>query len=543
MKAKRTGRILATLATFALAMGALVGIQAAQAATGANCTVRSTANNAICDVVTYGALHRVQSVDPINPIGGYTEGQMAYLIQGKLYRYDANGKPRRDLVEEADVSSDGKTVTHKLRAAKYSDGTNIVAADVVNAFERWVGSKRSASYIDAVDKAVARDSRTVVWTLKRPYPDFNFALAQEFMGIHPASKTDTPEKAKEYFKDPVAGGPMMIKTFTPGTDSFILVANPNYWAKPRVNELRVVTIPDGNTRLAAFQAGSIDYAMELPLSAKSIKWDKTKYRVTGEQDSGTFMLAFNMGANQPNKALKDARVRQAISLAVDRAGIMRTAFANLGKPNCGMQFNHNNDYVVCSLPKSGKRDTAAARKLLKEAGYANGFKVNMPVPNRIFWQDAAQVVKDSLKFVGIDVTIEMITPDTNITGVINKRDWEMMWFGNNAATPILQLSNWFKPGGVWANNANIPDSLLTETAKLLNDAAASESSSVIKDKLAGVEKIAFDLSSFIPIGNRFYLSGSRVGNNIVEALLPGQLQFVLATNPALPNDYFDLVNG
>lgn len=536
MKAKRTGRILATLATFALAMGALVGIQAAQAATGANCTVRSTASNAVCDVVTYGALHRVQSVDPINPVGGYTEGQMAYLIQGKLYRYDANGKPRRDLVEKAEVSSDGKTVTHTLRAAKYSDGTNIVAADVVNAFERWVGSKRSASYIDAVDKAVAKDSRTVVWTLKRPYPDFNFALAQEFLGIHPASKTDTPEKAKEYFKDPVAGGPMMIKTFTPGTDLFVLVANPNYWAKPRVNELRVATIPDGNTRLAAFQAGSIDYAMELPLSAKSIKWDKTKYRVTGEQDSGTFMLAFNMGANQPNKALKDARVRQAISLAVDRAGIMRTAFANLGKPNCGMQFNHNNDYVVCSLPKSGKRDTATARKLLKEAGYPNGFKVNMPVPNRIFWQDAAQVVKDSLKVVGIDVTIEMITPDTNISGVINKRDWEMMWFGNNAATPILQLSNWFKPGGVWAANANIPDSLLTETAKLLNDAAASESSSVIKDKLAGVEKIAFDLSAFIPIGNRFYLSGSRVGNNIVEALLPGQLQFVLATNPALPND-------
>jgi len=536
MKAKRTGRILATLATFALAMGALVGIQAAQAATGANCTVRSTASNAVCDVVTYGALHRVQSLDPINPVGGYTEGQMAYLVQGKLYRYDSNGKPRRDLVEKADVSSDGKTITHTLRAAKYSDGTNIVAADVVNAFERWVNSKRSASYIDAVDKAVAKDSRTVVWTLKRPYPDFNFALAQEFLGIHPASKTDTPEKAKEYFKDPVAGGPMMVKTFTPGTDSFVLVANPNYWAKPRVNELRVVTIPDGNTRLAAFQAGSIDYAMELPLSAKSIKWDKAKYRVTGEQDSGTFMLAFNMGPNQPNKALKDARVRQAISLAVDRAGIMRTAFANLGKPNCGMQFNYNNDYVVCSLPKSGKRDTAAARQLLKEAGYPNGFKVNMPVPNRIFWQDAAQVVKDSLKFVGIDVTIEMITPDTNISGVINKRDWEMMWFGNNAATPILQLSNWFKPGGVWAGNANIPDSLLTDTAKLLNEAAASESSSVIKDKLAGVEKIAFDLSIFIPIGNRFYLSGSRIGNNIAEALLPGQLQFVLATNPALPND-------
>ena len=537
MKVKSTGRIVAAIATFGLAVGALVGVQSAQAATGANCTIRSTVNNAVCDVVTYGALHRVQSLDPIVPVGGYTEGQMAYLVQGKLYRYDANGKPRRDLVEKAVTSSDGKTITHTLRDAKYSDGTAVTAEDVVNSFERWIGSKRSASYIDAVDKAVAKDSRTIVWTLKRPYPDFNFALAQEFLGIHPAGKTDTEAKAKEYFKDPVAGGPMMIKTFTPGTDLFVLVANPNYWAKSLVKELRVATIPDGNTRLAAFQAGSIDYAMELPLSAKSIKWDKSKYRVTGEQDSGTFMLAINMGPLQPNKALKDARVRQAISLAVDRAAVMRTAFASLGKPNCGMQFNHNNDYVVCSLPKSGKRDTAAARKLLKEAGYPKGFQVTMPVPNRIFWQDAAQIIKDNLKFVGIDVTIVMVTPDSNIgPDYLNKKDWEMMWFGNNAATPILQLSNWFKPGGVWSSFVSLTDTQLAETNKLLTDAAASESEAVIKSKLAEVEKIAFDLSTFIPIGNRFYLSGSRIGNNIVEALLPGQLQFVLATNPALPND-------
>jgi peptide/nickel transport system substrate-binding protein len=356
------------------------------------------------------------------------------------------------------------------------------------------------------------------------------------MALHPASKVDTVEKAKEYFKNPVAGGPMMVKTFVPGTDLFVSVANPNYWAKTVVKELRIVTIPDANTRLAAFQSGQIDYAMELPLTASKTKWDKSQYRVTGEKDSGVFMLAFNMGALQPNAALKDARVRQAISLAVDRASIMRTAFAGLSKPSCGMQFEFNNDFYLCSLPKQGKRDTAAARALLKAAGYPNGFKVTMHVPNRVFWQDAAQIVKDSLKFVGVDVTIEMVTPDTNISGVINKRDWEMMWFGNNAATPVLQLSNWFKPGGVWAGNANVPDSLITQTAALLNDAAASESNDQIKEKLAAVEKIAFDLSTFIPIGTRFYVSGSRIGDNLVEALLPGQLQFIIATNPPLPTN-------
>jgi peptide/nickel transport system substrate-binding protein len=519
MKIKSTSRIVAAIATFGLAVGALVGVQSAQAATGANCTVKSKISNAVCDVVIYGTLHKVSSLDPNVPsLGGYTDSQMAYIIQGKLYRFDASGKPQRDLVAKAEKSADGKTITHTLRDAKYSDGTAITAADAVNAYKRWV------------------DLKTLVWTLKRPYPDFNFALAQQFLGIHPAGKTDTEAKAKEYFKNPVAGGPMMVKTFVPGTDLFVAVANPNYWAKSLVKELRVVSIPDGNTRLAAYQAGSIDYAMELPLAAKSIKWDKTKFRVTGEQDSGTFMLAFNLGVNQPNKALTDPRVRQAISMAVNRAAIMRTAFSNLGKVNCGMQFNYNNDYALCSLPKNGAPDRDGARKLLAAAGYPNGFKVKMNVPNRIFWQDAAQVVKDSLKLVGIDVTIDMVTPDSAITPIINKRDWEMMWFGNNAATPILQLSNWFKPGGVWSVNANIQDSLLVETNKLLNEASASESPAVIKEKLAAVEKIAFDLSAFIPIGNRFYLSGSRIGDNIAEALLPGQLQFVIATNPALPND-------
>jgi ABC-type oligopeptide transport system, periplasmic component len=76
---------------------------------------------------------------------------------------------------------------------------------------------------------------------------------------------------------------MMVKTFVPGTDTFVSVANPNYWAKPVVKEIRVVTIPDANTRLAAFQSGQIDYVMELPLTAAKTKWDKKKYRVTGEK--------------------------------------------------------------------------------------------------------------------------------------------------------------------------------------------------------------------------------------------------------------------
>lgn len=534
MISKKNRKLVAFGAALALSLAGFSGIQAANAAGGSNCNLKSTPAKAQCDSITYGALHRVSTLDKLNPVGGYTESQMAYIVQGQLYRFAANGFPAADLVTDETVSDDGLTITQKLRTIKYSDGTPLVAADAVNQYQRWIGSKQSVSYIDKVDKVVAPDATTLVWTLKTPYPDFHFALAQEFMGIHPADRTNTPEKAAAYFKNPVSAGPMMVKTFQPGTDLFVVVANPNYWAKPVTKELRVVTIPDANSRLAAFTNGSVDYVMELPLAVSTQKWDKTKYRVGAAKDSGTFMIAFNMGVDQPYKQLKDARVRQAISLAINRSQIMKIAFAGLAKPNCGMQFNTNNKYYLCSLPKSGARDTAAARKLLIAAGYGNGFKVRMDVPNRVLWQDAAQIIKENLAIVNIDVTINMVTPDTAIgPEYINKRNWGMMWFGNNAATPILQLSNWFKKGGVWANNANVPDSLLVDTGRLLDEAGSATSSIVIKDKLTQVEKIAYDLSSFIPVGTRFYLSGSNIADGLVQALLPGQLEFVIATNPAL----------
>ncbi len=536
MLINRKNKMIAIGATLALALTGFVGLQSANAATGKNCNLKTVAKTADCDSVTYAALHRVGSLDAVTPVGGYTESQMATIVQGQLYRFNAAGFPARDLVVTETISSDFLTVTQTIRTINYSDGTALVADDVVNAFARWVASKSSASYIAKVEKVVAKDAHTLVWTLKSPYTDFHFALAQQFLGIHPASKTDTPAKAAAYFKNPVSAGPMKVKTFTPGTDLFVAEANPNYWAKPVTKEIRVVTIPDANTRLAAFQAGTVDYVMELPLAAAQTKFDKTKYRVAAAKDSGTFMIAFNMGVGQPNKALKDARVRQAISLAIDRASIMRIAFNGLSGPNCGMQFNTNNPYYLCSVPKSGARDTAAARKLLKEAGYANGFKLYLHVPNRVLWQDAVSIIKANLAVVGIDVTIDMVTPDTNISAVINKREWEAMWFGNNAATPILQLSNWFYPGGVWAANANIADATLADTKKLLDEAGSATSAVVIKDKLAQVEKIAWDLSAFIPVGTRFYLSGSTIGAGLVQALMPGQLQFVIGTNPALPTD-------
>jgi len=531
-------RATVLLVSFVITASGLAMVQTANAATSARCNLNTKVANAVCDEIVYGAVARVSGLDRKTASGGgYVDSQMAYITQGQLYRFDENLVPRRDLVTKKVTSKDGLTITLSLRNARYSDGTPVRAQDAVVSYQRWVASNQSPAYIQKVETILEVNLRTLEIKLKSKYPDVDFALASEFFGLHPYSRVNTPAKAAAYFRNPVSAGPMKVKTYTPGSETFVAEANSSYWAKPVVKELKVVHIPDATSRQLALQQGTIDYVFELPLTAQSQAASST-VKIFPHFDPGTFMLAINMRADlQPNAALKDARVRRAISLAVDRNQIMRVAFANLAKPNCGMQFNVNNPLYVCSLPKDGARDLAAARQLMQQAGYANGFKMTLIYPNRVLWPEANAIVKSNLAEIGIDVTLRP-EPDANVGPILNtQRNWEIMWFGNNAATPILQLANWFAIGGLWAGFVGkgvATDPGDVELNRLLDEANTVPNVKKRRDLLLTLEKKAFESSHFIPIGTRYRLSGTKIAPGIAQPQIPGDLWFHIGTNPPLP---------
>ena len=531
-------KFLALMSASVIAISGSITMGVANADTSPTCNLSSTVANASCDEIVYGTLHRVGQLDRVggSGTGGYTDLQMSYITGGLLYRFDEFLVPRRDLVTRKTTSADGLTVTLKLRTIKYSDGTPFAAQDVVVAFQRWAASGASPSFISKITSMVAVNPATLEIKLKSLYPDIDFALAQPYFMIHPADRVKTPAMANDYFKKPVSLGPMKVKQYTPGADVSIYDINPNYWSKPVVKVLKVVYIPDATSRQLALQQGTIDYAFELALTAKK-ELSAATVNVFPHFDPGTFMLAINMEKEQPNAALKDPRVRRAISAAVDRAQIMAIAFGGLSKPNCGMQFNVNNPLYVCSLPKKGVRDVALAKMLLTEAGYPDGFKMKLVYPNRVLWPDANAIIKQNLLDVGIDVTL-LPEPDANITpNYIAKKNWEIMWFGNNAPTPILQLSNWFAIGGLWALNVGTglksnPDDV--KMNQLLDEAASTKSLTQRKKLLTELEKMAYASSHFIPIGTRYRLSGTRIGDGIARPPIPGDLYFHIGMNPSLP---------
>jgi peptide/nickel transport system substrate-binding protein len=494
---------------------------------GPKCTLKTPVAEADCGTIRMVIGARTTSLDPT--FGGpSTDYQPMYAQEGLLYRYDQNLVPRMDLIDAEAVSADGLTITQKIRkGAKYSDGTPVVAEDAVFAFQRWKAAGHSSAFIAPITGARSEGDSTLVWTLSTPYPDFRHAIASHFLGIHP-KKQIVEKTPAEYFKKPVSAGPLMLATWTPGTDLMVLNANPNYWAKPHVQELRIIVIPDATSRLLALQQGSVDYVYTLPLNAAS-QVDASKVTVFNHAEPGTFMLAVNNYEGQPNAALKDKKVRQAMSLVIDRKKLADVGFFGIPEPACAYAFKPGNPYFQCSLPNDGRPDLAAGKARLGETQWANGFSFEMIVPARPQWAEAAQVVAADLAKIGITAAVKPL-PDADITTRIRARNYELVFFRNAVQTPILQLRNWFYPGGAWVVNSGFNN---PAAAALLTEAGSSTDTAKIKDLLRKLELLAVDDSSYIPLTSQFSLSGIRHARGVLEAVNPGEYLFV-KTTPPLP---------
>ncbi len=524
---KDSASILGRLRLGVIGGSMIAGISLASADPGPNCTLATPAASANCGTITLAIAARTNNLDPAGG-GPNTDYQPAYPQQGLLYRQDRNLVPQMDLIEAETVTPNGLTITQTLkRGVKYSDGSPVLAEDAVLAYTRWKASGISSAYVEKIIDAKAVGENQVVWTLSTPYPDFKYALSSQFMGIHPKKQIEA-KGAVEYFKKPVSAGPLMLSEWTPGTDLMVLKANPHYWGKPHVQELRIVVIPDGTSRLLALQQGAIDYVYTLPLNSKA-QADATKVNVFAHAEPGTFMLATNNYAGQPNNALKDKRVRQAMSLVLDRKKMATIAFFGIAEPACAYAFKPGNPYFKCSLPNDGNPDLAAAKAKLAETQWARGFEFEMIVPARPQWAEAAQVIAADLAKIGITANVKPL-PDADISTRIRARNYELVFFRNAAATPILQLQNWFAPGGAWSVNSGFAD---PAAAALLNEAGSSTDKDKIRDILHKVELMAVEDASYIPLSSQFSLSGMRYTRGVMEAVSPGEWLFV-KTTPPLP---------
>ncbi|MQY02689.1 ABC transporter substrate-binding protein [Actinomadura macrotermitis] len=378
----------------------------------------SAAGGADASKLAIGATAEPQTLDlTTTPDAAITQALLGNVYEG-LVALDENGAVQPRLATSWDVSPDRKVYTFHLRpGVKFSDGRALTADDVVFSFDRVIapGSKHPHKAAFApVQKVTAKDPATVEVRLKTPSNGWLFSLTGGVGAI-----LDKDAVANLATK-PVGTGPFTFGTWTRGS-AITLDRNDAYWgAKAKVKQATFRYYTDPNALNNALLAGDVDVIsnVQAPQSLAQFK-DPARFQIINGTTNGEVVLALNNGRGP----LKDKRVRQAVNYAIDRAALVKTAWAGYGTLIGSMVPPTDPWYE--DLANRYPYDPAKAKALVAEAG-ATGAELQLKLPTLPYATAAGQFVAAQLQQAGLKVkTTQLEFPGRWLDTVYTKGDYDL----------------------------------------------------------------------------------------------------------------------
>ncbi|HEX7975675.1 MAG TPA: ABC transporter substrate-binding protein [Anaerolineales bacterium] len=380
---------------------------AAPAATTAPAAPADTAVPAAPAKKTFVFGRYTDAINP-DPVFNDANADIWYMQQyyNGLTRFKMDNSVEADLAESWEISDDGLTYTFKLRPdAKFSDGSPITGADWQWSLDRCRDPKNGiwAFTMEAVDTVTATDTE-VVFKLKQATPYFLSTTAMFNCVVMPGKQVEAAGGWEKFMLAPVGSGPFIMKEWVKG-DHMLLVRNPYYWekGKPILDEILIKTIPDDNTRILALQKGDVDAINYPPFNrVADLNKDPNLRALTFDGTYTSFLVL-----NVRNKPLNDAKVRLALSYALDREALIKTVNFGVGTPATSFRPK-GSLYFNDTLP-GWPYDIAKAKSLLAEAGYPNGFTTTLEiVPGREQAKQIATLAQAMWSQIGVKLEIKQM---------------------------------------------------------------------------------------------------------------------------------------
>ena len=363
--------------------------------------------------------------------------------------------------ESWEASEDGLTWTFTMRdGLKWSDGTDLTAKDFEYSFKRMANPDTAAPYaetclgmIDGFDAAQAGDADALnvkasddgkTLTIVLSYPCSYFDKMAAFATMSPVQQATVEANGDSWCTSAdtfVSNGPYMITEWTP-SERIVLTKNPNYvggWDSSKIvsDSITLLLLEDSSASYAAYNSGEAVLIKDVPTDEIP---SLTKAEDGGDFYVDTILGTYYVSLNLQHDAFKDAKVRKALSLAIDRdyvantimQGTYSTADSIVGPgivdENGYFHDNGNAPYISADY----EANMAEAKKLLEEAGYPNGEG----------YPTIEYSTNDSGYHVPLAEYLQQVWGDLGITLTISKMEWSAFTAARRAGEYDVARNGW-----------------------------------------------------------------------------------------------------
>jgi len=358
-------------------------------------------------------------------------------IHQNLIFFDEQGKLQPELAESWAVSDDKLTWTFKLRrGVTFHDGTPFNAAAVKASFDRILNPATASprrSIAAAITDVKVIDDYTVAFTTAKPFAPLPSQVTMFNLAI--LSPTAISKYGKAYGQNPAGTGPFKLESWKPG-ERVTLVRNDAYWGKkPVLERIEFRVVPEDSARVLQLLSGEVDVIANVPPMLLGRLKGNSSVQVLQETSFRTVLL----GINHKIKPLDDIRVRRAIAHAVDTRALVEGVLGGIPKRGGGIE--------APEIPGARKDlqpyqyDPALAKKLLAEAGFAEGFSTTLLTPTGRLLNDRqmAEAIQAQLRAVGIQVKID--SPDwPTFNSILNSKEAPLFLSSKGNPTGDLDLT-------------------------------------------------------------------------------------------------------
>src|SRR5215469_8628909 len=385
----------------------------------------------------------------------------------------------------------------KLRDAKFQNGSQFVADDVVFTLDRIPKVPNSPSNFAAYTKPVTGteivDPHTIRLHTNGVFPLLPTYLAQFFILNKKADEGATTDDFNTG-KAAIGTGPFRFVSYKPG-DRVVLERNDTYWGpKPAWQRVDYRFITNDGSRTAALLAGDVDFIDFVPTEdleklrkdPKVKLWETLGLRLIflgldQSRDGPSPFVSGPNGEKLDKNPLKDRRVRLALSIAINRKAIDDRIMEGAAVPSG--QYLPPGVYSNVPNIKPPPYDPEQTKKLLAEAGFPKGLRIALHGPNDRYVNDAKiiQAIGQMWTRIGVQTEVDPL-PWTSFVGQANKQSFSAFLFGwgtgtAEASDPLIAQNATFNPSKGWgaANRGRYsnpePDKLIDQALGTADDAA------------------------------------------------------------------------